>query len=53
MVCDQPFRFSHMTNLSRNFRPCPSSITGLAAHPNNYSDSDIPWKFYTSKTASL
>ena len=28
-------------------------ITGLTAHPNNYSNSDIPWKLCTSKTASL
>ena len=29
------------------------SFTGLKSHPNKYSDSDIPWKFCTSKTASL
>ena len=51
MVCDQPFCISYLAQLIQKLSAMSIIINGISC--NNYSDSDIPWKFCTSKTESL
>ena len=54
MVCDQPFCISYLDQFIQKFSALSIIINGInGTSYNNYSDSDIPWKFCTSKTESL
>ena len=54
MVCDQPFCVSYLDQLIQKLLAMSIIINGInGTSCNNYSDSDIPWKFCTSKIESL
>ena len=53
MVCDQPFGVSYLNQLIQKLSAMSIIINGInGTSCNNCSDSEIPWKFCTSKTES-
>ena len=53
MVCDQQFCVSYLDQFIQKLSAMSIIINGInGTSYNNYSDSDILWKFRTSKTES-
>ena len=54
MVCDQLFCVSYLDQFVQRLSAMSIISNGINQTAyDNYSDSDIPWKFCTSKTESL
>ena len=54
MVCYQPHCISYLDQLIQKLSAMSIIVNGInGTSCNYYSDSDIPWKFCTSKTESL
>ena len=54
MIGDQPFFVSYLDQFIQKLSVMSIIIYGInGTSYNNCSDSDIPWKFCTSKTESL